>query len=40
MPEPRHGLGGVAFGNDIYLIGGALQRGGNQTSTAVGIYTP
>ena len=40
MPKPRHGLGAVALGGDIYAIGGALKASGNDTSAAVEIYTP
>jgi hypothetical protein len=40
MPKPRHGLGGVTIGKEIYLIGGARQRGGSETSAVVEIYTP
>ena len=39
MPHPRHGLGAVAIGRDIYVIGGALRASGNDTSAAVEIYT-
>ena len=40
MPHPRHGLGAVALGEDIYVIGGALRVGGSQTSDLVEIFTP
>jgi len=40
MPNPRHGLGAVAIDGDIYVIGGALQPSGNQTSTLVEVYRP
>ncbi|MEM5517807.1 kelch repeat-containing protein [Henriciella sp. AS95] len=40
MPRPRHGLGAVTLGRDIYVIGGAQQASGNDTSAAVEIYTP
>ena len=37
MKTPRHGLGGVTVDNRIYAIGGATQRGGNDTSALVEI---
>lgn len=40
MPTPRHGLGAVALGPDIYVIGGALGVGGRETSALVEIYRP
>ncbi len=40
MPTPRHGLGAVAIGNDIYVIGGAEQASGVGTSAKVEIFTP
>ncbi|MBO6694332.1 MAG: galactose oxidase, partial [Henriciella sp.] len=40
MPQPRHGLGAVAVSDSIYVIGGALKAGGNQTSPLVEIFTP
>lgn len=40
MPRPRHGLGAVALGGDIHVIGGALRASGKDTSAAVEIYTP
>ena len=40
MPNPRHGLGAVAVGEDIYVIGGALEVGGSKTSNLVEIFTP
>ena len=40
MPNPRHGLGAVAVEDDIYVIGGALEVGGNETSALVEIYRP
>ncbi|MEO1304435.1 MAG: kelch repeat-containing protein [Pseudomonadota bacterium] len=40
MPQPRHGLGAVAVGNEIYVIGGALRVGGSETSNVVEVFTP
>lgn len=40
MPTPRHGLGAVAWGDQIYVIGGAEAVGGNRTSAVVEIYRP
>lgn len=35
MPRRRHGLGAVAVGNAIYVLGGAAKAGGNETSGAL-----
>lgn len=35
MPTPRHGLGGVTVGNEIWLVGGAKKPSGSETSDAV-----
>lgn len=35
MPTPRHGLGAVVFGDDIWLVGGAKKPSGNDTSDVV-----
>lgn len=40
MPHPRHGLGAVARGDEIYVIGGALSFSGSNTSAIVEIYRP
>lgn len=40
MPHPRHGLGAVALGGDIFVIGGALGVGGSETSALVEIFSP
>ena len=40
MPHPRHGLGAVTIDDEIYVIGGALEASGNQTSPLVEIFTP
>ncbi|NHK28876.1 galactose oxidase [Parvularcula flava] len=39
MLTPRHGLGGVSIGQTLYAIGGAVQAGGNSTSTLVEALT-
>lgn len=39
MISPRHGLGGITFNNRIYAIGGALQRGGADTSALVEVLS-
>jgi hypothetical protein len=39
MPTPRHGLGAVAIGNAIYLVGGAKRPSGNETADAVERFT-
>ncbi|GJL95316.1 MAG: hypothetical protein DHS20C05_17210 [Hyphococcus sp.] len=35
MPRPRHGLGAVTLGNNIYVVGGAAKAGGAETSAAL-----
>ncbi|MEO0465214.1 MAG: kelch repeat-containing protein [Pseudomonadota bacterium] len=40
MPSPRHGLGAVTLNDEIYVIGGALGVGGQETSARVEIFTP
>ncbi|WP_428409147.1 Kelch repeat-containing protein [Hyphococcus sp.] len=35
MPRRRHGLGAVSLGEAIYVIGGAAQAGGEETSNAL-----
>ena len=40
MPNPRHGLGALAIDDKIYVIAGASQAGGNQTSTAMTVFSP
>jgi N-acetylneuraminic acid mutarotase len=35
MPTPRHGLGAVAIGDAIWLVGGAKRPSGNDTSATV-----
>lgn len=40
MPSPRHGLGAVTLNDEIYVIGGALGVGGQDTSAIVEIYRP
>ena len=39
MKSPRHGLGGLTLDNRIYAIGGALERGGSQTSALVEVLS-
>ncbi|MEO1251771.1 MAG: kelch repeat-containing protein [Pseudomonadota bacterium] len=39
MPRPRHGLGAVAIGDKIYVIGGALEAGGSETSAAAAEFS-
>lgn len=39
MPRPRHGLGAVAMGGAIYVMGGAAKAGGEATSTAVDMFS-
>lgn len=40
MPSPRHGLGAVTLNEEIYVIGGALGVGGQDTSALVEIFRP
>lgn len=40
MPTPRHGLGAVAVGDSIFLIGGAKKPSGSETSDIVESFTP
>jgi len=40
MPSPRHGLGAVTLGSSIYVIGGAKQASGVETSPIVESFTP
>ena len=40
MPVPRHGLGAVAIGGEIYVVAGATQAGGNGTSDRLSVFTP
>ncbi len=35
MPHPRHGLGAVTINNTIYVLGGALKAGGEDTSAVL-----
>ena len=35
MPRRRHGLGAVALGDAIYVLGGAAKVGGDETSSAL-----
>lgn len=40
MPVPRHGLGAVAIGSEIYVIGGATQPSGQGTSSRLSVFRP
>lgn len=40
MPSPRHGLGAVTLNDEIYVVGGALGVGGQDTSAILEIFTP
>ncbi len=40
MPVPRHGLGAVAVGEEIYVIAGATEAGGAGTSNRLSVFTP
>ena len=40
MPKPRHGLGAITTEEGIFVIAGALEAGGNQTSNRMSIFLP
>ncbi len=40
MPVPRHGLGAVAVGEEIYVVAGATAAGGAGTSDRLSVFTP
>ena len=40
MPVPRHGLGAVTVGDDIYVVAGATSPGGVGTSNRMSVFTP
>ena len=40
LPEPRHGLGAVALGGRIRVVGGATQPGAAGTSPRVDVFLP
>ncbi|MBU6319532.1 MAG: galactose oxidase [Alphaproteobacteria bacterium] len=40
MPTPRHGLGAVAFGSEVWTLGGAERPSGTNTSAHVEIMRP
>ena len=39
MPVPRHGLGAVAVGSDIYVVAGATEAGGRGTSDRMSVFS-
>ena len=39
MPVPRHGLGAVTVGDEIFVIAGAAQVGGAGTTNRLSVYT-
>jgi hypothetical protein len=40
MPTPRHGLGVVAYGGQLHVIGGGTSPGGGSDSSLHEILTP
>ena len=40
MPVPRHGLGAVTVGKEIFVIAGASQAGGEGTTNRLSVYSP
>ena len=40
MPVPRHGLGAVTVGGEIYVVAGATAAGGAGTSDRLSVFTP
>ena len=39
MPVPRHGLGAVTVGKDIYVVAGATEAGGRGTSNRMAVFS-
>ncbi len=39
MPVPRHGLGAVTVGNEVFVIAGASQAGGSGTTNRLSVYS-
>lgn len=40
MPVPRHGLGAVTIGDEVFVVAGASQAGGSGTTNRLSVYTP
>ena len=40
MPVPRHGLGAVTIGQEIFVVAGAAQAGGSGTTNRLSVYQP
>jgi N-acetylneuraminic acid mutarotase len=40
MPVPRHGLGAVAIGDEIYVVAGAAEAGGSGTTNRLAVFRP
>ena len=40
MPVPRHGLGAVTIGDEIFVVAGASQAGADGTSNRLSVFTP
>ncbi len=40
MPVPRHGLGAVTIGGEIYVVAGASQAGGSGTTNRLAVFRP
>ncbi|MEM8487514.1 MAG: kelch repeat-containing protein [Bacteroidota bacterium] len=38
MPVPRHGLGAVTVGEEVFVLAGATQAGGSGTSNRLSVY--
>jgi N-acetylneuraminic acid mutarotase len=40
MPVPRHGLGAVTIGDEIYVVAGASEAGGSGTTNRLAVFQP
>ena len=40
MPVPRHGLGAVTIGGEIYVVAGASEAGGSGTTNRLAVFRP
>lgn len=40
MPVPRHGLGAVAVGNEVFVVAGASEAGGAGTTNRLSVFVP
>lgn len=40
MPVPRHGLGAVTIGDQVYVVAGASEAGGSGTTNRLAVFRP